>query len=304
MESKKISGSENNKYKIGIRGAWVGIIVNLSLSIVKFWAGFAGNSNALVVDAIHTASDIFSSIVVLIGMKIGLLPADAQHPYGHGRAESIAGKTVAILLIVVGANLIWNSALNILSGQLQVPEVFTLWIVVLSIVVKEILFRYKAYWGKKINSSSLLADAWHHRSDALSSVAVLVGIGGAIIGGIKWSFLDQAAAIVVSIFILKIGLKIFKETAMELMDSMPDAQIIEKIKELARKIKGVKDVETLRARKSGLGLLVDIHVEVEKTMTVEESHTIAKKVKEKITSEMDEVKEVLVHIEPYYPNDH
>lgn len=304
MISKKISGNEDNKYKIGMRGAWLGIIGNLSLAIVKFWAGFVGNSNALVVDAIHTTSDIFSSIVVLIGMKIGLQPADAQHPYGHGRAESIAGKTVAILLIIVGANLIWHSVLNILKGQLQVPEVFTLWIVIISILVKEILFRYKFYLSKKINSSSLLADAWHHRSDALSSFAVLIGIGGAILGGIKWSFLDQAAAIVVSIIILKIGLKTFKKTAMELMDSMPDAQTIAKIKELARKVKGAKDVETLRARKSGLGLLVDIHVEVEKTMTVEESHTIAKKVREKITSEMNEVKEVLVHIEPYYPNDH
>ena len=283
---------------------WIGIAVDTALSALKIIAGLAGQSNALLADGLHSFSDLISSLVVIIGFRIAFKPADTAHPYGHGRAESIASWVVALLLLVLGAGMAVKAIGGLASGVVSQPHKFTLWAVLFSIVAKEGMFRYKLFAGRKLQSLSLIADAWHHRSDALSSLVALVGIAGAIFGGVRWRFLDHLAAFAVAIIIVHVAVKILRESASELMDTMPSEDIINRFRSFALKIEGVRDTEKIVARKSGLDLLIDIHVEVDKDMTVEESHRVGQRVRDKIMENMPNVKKVLVHIEPFHPNDH
>jgi len=296
---------KNDHYLSIQRVMWVSIIVDAVLSALKIVVGAVGQSTALLADGFHSLSDLISSLIVMIGFHVAFKPADASHPYGHGRAESMAGWMVAVLLFALGAGTAVKAIRGLTSSNpLAQPRHIALWVVILSIVVKEALFRYKIRLGRKIQSQSLIADAWHHRSDAISSVVALIGIAGAIIGGTKWRFLDQAAAIAVALIIIQVALKVFRESSGELMDTMPAGETIEQLKNLASNVNEVAGIEKVVARKSGLDLLIDIHIEVDPKMTVEKSHCIAQTVRDKIMQTMPNVKNVLVHIEPYYPNDH
>jgi len=292
-------------YKEAKKGAWVGIIANIFLAALKIIVGILGRSFALITDGIHSSSDITSSLAVLFGLTIASRPKDKSHPYGHGRAESIAAISIAILLIIVAFLIAAEAIISLIKREsLPQPALITLWIAAISVLLKELLYQYKIRLGKNLKSTSLIADAWHHRSDALSSIAVILGIGGSILGGQRWHCLDRLAAIIVSGIIIFTGIRIYMKATPELMDESVDRDIMNLVKDKARQVKGVKKIETLLTRKSGLDFLVDIHIEVNPELDVTTSHNIAMNVKNKILDEMPQVKSVLVHIEPYKSKKH
>ncbi len=285
------------KYKWGEKGTKVGISVLLFLALIKGWAGVLGHSRALLSDGLHTFSDVLTSIVVLIGLYIAKRPPDKTHPYGHGKAESIAAKTIAIILILIGAQFGIDNFKKVFARDLFIPKAITLWIILLAIVTQESLFQYKFRIGRKIGSSAVIADAWHHRSDVFASLAAMIGIGGARFLGLRW--LDPLAGVVVCILIMMVGIRIFLTTAGELMDATIDKRIRGRIEKEALSVEGVKRVGDLRARRSGLDIFVDLKIEVDSKLTVEEGHAIAAQVKKRILGKVEQVAEVLVHVNPY-----
>jgi len=287
--------AHQHRYSEGGKGAWAGIWVNVLLFAYKITAGIVGHSYAMVADAIHTLSDAVSSVIVLIGFKISERPADSEHPYGHGRAESIAAKIVALILIVLGFKVGLDSIKGMISPGLIVPGQIALWAAVVSIVVKEGLFRYAYKLGKHIDSSALIADSWHHRSDAYSSVAALIGIAGARFG---WIYMDPLAGIVVSGLVIKAGIDSFHMAYDELMDAAPDKAIMDKIKDLVLSEEGVCGVHSLRARKTGADIFIEMDIYVDKDETVIGGHSIAERVKRSISDKLPGTKRILVHVEP------
>jgi len=283
-------------YKIGQRSVVFLIIVNAALFAVKFAGGVLGKSHALIADSFHTASDILTSLAVLAGFKYASVPPDARHPYGHGKAESVAAKIVSLILIALGLKVIYDSSTVLLLHKFQTPRNIALWAVILSIAVKEAQYRYAMRYGKKIQSSLLVADAWHHRSDAFSSVAALIGIAGARFG---LRALDPVAGLVIGAFVIKIGCGIFHKALDELLDGALPSKITGRIGKTALRTEGVRKVAVLKARKIGLEILVDMTIEVDKDMTVEEAHLITAKVRRAIFKEVSNVKDVLIHVEPY-----
>ena len=301
---KKGKGKKATEYHQGKTAAVVSIVGNIFLSLVKFAAGIIGNSSAMIADAVHSASDVATSVAVYIGMKIAAKPADKDHPWGHGKAEAIAAKVVAIVLILVGLEIGYEAVINIKEANFSEVKPIALWAAVISIVLKELNYQYAWRLGKKLDSVSLKADAWHHRSDAISSVAAFIGIAFTIYGGAKWHFMDHLAALVVAVMITYVGAKFFREAAADLMDhNIPEAALKE-IRDNLRKTAGVLGVELLSARKSGLGILVDVHIEVDPYITVEQGHDIARAARKDLKKVMPRIQDVLVHIEPYFPNDH
>lgn len=284
------------KYRRGEKGTRISIFVLLFLALIKGAAGILGHSRALLADGLHSFSDVLTSVVVLIGLRIAKRPPDKTHPYGHGKAESIAAKTVAIILILIGAHFGMDNLKTIFAKTLVTPRMITFWIALLAIITQESLFQYKFRIGKTIGSSAVMADAWHHRSDVFASLAAMIGIGGARLLG--WRWLDPLAGVVVCILIMMVGIKIFLTTTGELMDATIDKRIRERIEKEALRVKGVKRVGDLRARRSGLDIFVDLKIEVDSKLTVEEGHAIAAQVKKRILGEMEQVAEVLVHVNP------
>lgn len=285
------------KYKRGEKGTRIGILVLLLLALTKGIVGHWGDSRALLADGLHSFSDVLTSVVVLVGLHIAKRPPDRTHPYGHGKAESIAAKTVAIILILIGTHFGIDNLKTIFTKTLVTPGMITLWIALIAIIVQELLFRYKFRIGKKIGSSAVIADAWHHRSDVFASLAAMIGIGGARLLG--WRWLDPLAGVVVCILIMMVGIKIFLTTTGELMDATIDRRIRERIEKEALRVKGVKRVSSLRARRSGLDIFVDLEIEVDSRLTVEKGHAIAVQVEKKILREVEQVANVLVHVNPY-----
>lgn len=283
-------------YKIGEKSILFVIFINIVLFIIKFLSGVFGRSQALIADSFHTASDILTSLVVLVGFKYASTPPDPHHPYGHGKAESVAAKIVSLILIALGLKVAYDSSMLIILQEFHRPHQIALWAVMLSIVVKEIQFRYALRYGKKIKSTSLIADAWHHRSDAFSSIAALIGIAGARLG---IEVLDPAAGIVVGIFVVKIGFDIFHTAFDELLDSALANEITDGIKKLALETEGVKKIAALKARKLGLDIFVDMTIEVDKNMTVQEAHLITAKVRRTVLKNVSNAKDILIHVEPY-----
>lgn len=284
-------------------------MVNLFLGLAKFAIGFFGHSIALIADAVHTLSDTFTSLAVWVGLKVARKPADDAHPYGHGKAEPIAGKVVAVALFVVGLAVAYESVIGLYrfftgKATLEPPTPLALYAALVSILVKELMYQYQMRIGKELSLVSLVADAWHHRSDALSSVGVAIGIGAAMLGGPRWHWADEAAALVVAVLVLWVACALFKQTTLVLMDTQESGEMNLFIRRAACAVEGVKDVEKIVARRSGADVLVDIHVEVDPEISVREGHVIATKVKDHLIAELEKVTHVLVHIEPYYPDDH
>ena len=278
--------------------AWIGLVVNLALGIGKIAIGIVACSSALTADGVHSLSDCATSIAVLIGLIIASKPPDEGHPYGHGRAESITGKVVAIALMVVAMLFAYRAVYNIVTPHdPHTPGYAALWAAFASIVVKEVLFWYKSRVAKATGSIAIEADAWHHRSDSYSSMAVLVGIVAAIVGGIDWT--DHLAALIVTVIIFVVGFRLFIKAWSELMDAAAPEATIGNIRSLAARVEGVLGIEKIIARKSGLDLFVDIHIEVDPEMTVRKSHEIAGAVKHCIIEKMVPVRGVLVHVEPH-----
>ena len=282
---------ESNKITI------ISILLNIGLTIFKIFAGFLGNSTAIIADGLHSASDIITSIGILIGNKISRKPRDKEHQYGHEKAESLVAFILSAVLILVAVKIGYDGIVSLLNlSKVKIPTILPLIVAAISIGVKEYQYQITIRVAKKTNSSALKADAWHHRSDALSSIAAFIGIGGAILG---FKILDPIASIIVAIVVVKIGIDILKSSCGELMDSSisdNDINEIENIVENYEKIYGIKD---LKSRKYGSIAYVDMSIFIDKSKTLEEAHEIADKLEKKIISNLGYIKEINIHTEPF-----
>ncbi|MGA2240504.1 MAG: cation diffusion facilitator family transporter [Verrucomicrobiota bacterium] len=286
-----------NRLQRGLRATFAGMTVNVVLSGTKLAAGIFGHSHALVADAVESFADIFSSLIVWRGLVVAAAPADEDHPYGHGKAEPIASAIVATMLL--GAALwIALKALGEIMEPHPAPAPFTLIVLVVAVVVKEFLFRFVSREGKAVDSSAVRTDAWHHRSDAITSVAAGIGISVALIGGKGFEAADDVAAIAAAAVIAWNGWHLLRPALDELMDTAPEPEVIDQIRQIANATPGVDRVEKCIVRKVGYQYFVDMHVEVDPQMTVLRSHKIAHDVKDKIRDAIPAVSDVLVHIEP------
>ncbi|MDE5813885.1 MAG: cation diffusion facilitator family transporter [Muribaculaceae bacterium] len=289
---------EKDIYKVTI----VGTIVNALLVAVKFVAGIIGRSSALVADAVHSLTDFVSDIVVLVFVHISGKPRDAEHEYGHGKFETLATMIIGVLLIGAGVGLLINGARqvwNSFNGEvLPEPTWIALAVAFFSIVSKEILYRYTVKEGRRLNSDAVVANAWHHRSDAISSLGTMVGIAGAMFCGEKWRILDPLAAVVVSFFIIKAGYDITKPAINELLEaSLPEAQTDE-ITEIIRSVDGVKGLHNLRTRKIGNAIAIDVHVKMDGDLRLTQAHEIASRIERAIRKRYGDESMINVHMEP------
>jgi cation diffusion facilitator family transporter len=289
-----------------LRATFLGIAVNVVLGAAKFLAGIFGHSHALIADATESFADIFNSLVVWRGIVVAAEPPDQEHPYGHSKAEPLAGAFGAVMLLAAAIWIAGKAALNIyqflhpqIFDEPRVPlRAFTLIVLVVVIVVKEGLFRFVIGEGDATDNSAVKTDAWHHRSDAITSAGAFIGISIALIGGEKFSWADDAAAIFCAVIIGINGWLLLRPPLGELMDEAPDPKIVGQIRQLAADTPGVARVEKCFVRKAGHLFFVEMHVEVDPQMTVLRSHEIAHDVKDKIRETMPAVSDVLVHIEP------
>lgn len=282
----------------GVRAAQAGLLVNTLLVIIKLISGIVGHSYALIADAIESSTDIFSSLIVWGGLQVAARPADETHPYGHGKAESLAAAAVAILLLGAAVS-IAVVAVREINTPHHVPMPFTLVVVAGVVIVKETLFRTVFKVGDSIDSTSVKTDAWHHRSDALTSLAAFIGIALAIWGGPGWESADDWAALVAAVIITANGLRFLKIAVNELMDSSPAAVVMEKVIDAAHSVEGVLATEKVRVRKFGVDYLVDLHVQAAPEMSLHDAHVLSGKVKAAIRDVLHTAAEVLIHMEPY-----
>lgn len=282
-----------------IRTTLLGIGVSVVLIFVKGIAGYFGHSYALIADATESGADILSSGLLWLGLRIALKKPDEEHPYGHGKAEPLAAIAVALFLIAAAVWIGYHS-ISFIETPHDLPKGFTLWILLIVIAIKETLFRYVFGIGKKINSQAVKADAHHHRSDAITSVAAFIGISIALIGGKGYEGADDWAALIASGLILYNAFNIIRPALAEIMDAAPSNEIVQKVRELASLIPSVKAIEKCYVRKMGFDYYVDIHIEVDGELSVTDGHRISHEVKNEILNSNLRVTNVLVHVEPFY----
>jgi cation diffusion facilitator family transporter len=294
--------TSHDRTEKSLAGAKTGIIVNFFLVLIKAAAGISAGSFAMLADALHSFADIVASAVVYVGIRVASKPADADHPYGHGKAESIASKIVAILVILAGLNIAYLSTRALFSVPQPAPGVMALWAAAISIVVKEMLFRYTIKISMESNSKVLMANAYEHRSDAISSVAAFIGIGGARLGLFfdqpQLYYLDPLAGMLVSVFIIRMGWQIAKDAANELMDSQADPSLTAALQAFVMQVEGVMEVHSIRARAAGPYIIVDLEIGVDEEITVKEGHDVAKRVKEKLLVENEQIGDIMIHVNP------
>lgn len=282
-------------YRDARKVTWVGAGVNFAIGGLKIVFGILGRSQVLVADGVHSFSDLATDFVVLFGLKAANRPYDEGHPYGHGRIETMGTLILGVVLIGAGVLILVEILARIRAGILYTPSVPTLLIAALAIGTKEVLFRYTLRVGRRTGNSSVIANAWDHRSDALSSLAALVGIAGARAG---WPILDPVAAIVVALLVMGVGWKISRGAVMELVDTAIPRSVQEQISRVAGETPGVLGHHALRTRRVGQDIFVDIHIEVDPKLSVQEGHGVAKMVKEAVQRRITDVADVLVHTEP------
>jgi len=290
-----------SRYQQGQLGAWLGIAGNVVLTLFKLAAGFIAGSQAMIADGVHSASDILGSTVVLVGLRVASAPADREHPYGHAKAEAIAAKIVALILLLAGLNIGYSSIRILIAGVGTPPGRLALIAAVISIVAKEGLYQYKIRLGRRIKSQAIIANAHEHRSDALSSTAALVGIVGARSG---LPLLDPVAALVVSVFIVRTGWVLVRRAVDDLMDRFVDDRLAERIEDATMRVTGVAAVDNVRARPAGPEFLVDMEISVSPEISVARGHEIAEDVQRSVRRELSEVSQVFVHVEPHGQEDH
>lgn len=287
----------DDRLGIGLRVSAVGLVANAGLALIKLTAGIFGNSYALVADAIESVGDLLSTAIVWGGLVIAAKPPDENHAYGHGKAESLAALGVAVLLILAASLIVFQSIHEIRHPHFA-PSPFTLVVLLGVVVIKEGMYRYQAGAGHRLDSTALKADAWHHRSDAITSVAAFIGILIALVGGEGFESADDWAALAACAVIFYNGLNFARTAIAELMDATPELPFLDAIRESALLVPGAEDVEKLLVRKMGHRLYIDLHLEVDQLMTVEKAHGIAHEVKESIMRDHKQVADVLVHVEP------
>lgn len=272
------------------------IIANTVLTLVKLLAGIFSRSGAMISDAAHSASDVLSTVIVLIGVRLASKEADREHPFGHERYESVAAIVLAVILFSTGLLIGVEGLRKIVSREeLSVPGPLALAAAVVSIIVKEVMYRYTARAAKAIDSDALMADAWHHRSDALSSVGALVGIGGAMLG---FRYLDPAASIVISVFVLKAAVDIFRDASEKTIDTSADEKTEAAIIDAVSAVEGVKHIDLLLTREFGSRIYVELEIAVDGEMPLREAHAIAEAAHDKVESAFPQVKHVFVHVNP------
>lgn len=297
MESEK-SSREKGIYKVTI----VGSIVNFLLLVFKFFAGIAGHSAAMLADAVHSLSDFITDIVVIVFVRIAGKPEDKGHDYGHGKYETLATAIIGLLLLCVGFGIFWNGASSIYTflrgGQLESPGVVALVAALVSIVSKEILYQYTVIQGKKLNSQAVIANAWHHRSDALSSIGTAIGIGGAILLGDHWQVLDPVAAVVVSFFIMKVSVRLLIPCVDELLEKSLPEDVEKEIEQTVLSFPGVSQPHHLRTRRIGNYYAIELHVRMDGKITLEEAHSTATAIENKLKEMFGKGTHVGIHVEP------
>jgi cation diffusion facilitator family transporter len=286
------------RFTSGIRAAQAGLFVNAALVVAKLAAGIAGHSYALVADAVESSTDIFASLIVWGGLHVSAQPADESHPYGHGKAEALA--TAAVALMLLGAAIgITIAAIREMFTPHHAPLPFTLIVLAGVVIIKEVLFRRVFEVGHQVNSTVVIADAWHHRSDAITSAAAFVGISLAIYGGPAWAAADDWAAVAAAGIIAINGGRFLRSAIHDLMDRTPEASILAEIERAAQAVEGVCATEKLRVRRFGAELLVDLHVQADPQLSLHDAHIISGKVKGAIRAAVPTVRDVLIHMEPF-----
>ena len=276
--------------------SFITIIGNVILSVIKLIAGIVAHSNAMISDAVHSVSDVFSTIIVIIGIRLAAKESDKEHPYGHERLECVAAIILAMVLFITGFGIGAEALKNIFSGNyadLRVPGILALIVAVISIAGKEGMFRYTRYYARQIDSGALMADAWHHRSDAFSSIGALIGIGGARLG---YPIMDSVASLVIFAFIAKAAFEIFKDAIDKMVDHSCDEETEKQIYNCVMENENVLGIDLLQTRIFGSKIYVDVEIQVDGSYTLRKSHQIAEEVHEDIEKNFQKVKHIMVHV--------
>jgi cation diffusion facilitator family transporter len=283
--------------QIGQRVAVTGMLVSGALAVIKIAAGMSGHSTAVVADGLESAADVMASGFVLFGLTLAAKPADEDHPYGHGRVETLTGLLIGLVLLVGGALISWN-AIRRVGQPHELLRAFVVWPLVISIAAKTGLAALKFRFGRTLQSDALTADAWNDATDTISALAALAAVGLTLTDSVRFAEADRYGGFAVGLIVISAGIRVVRETSMQLMDTMPDARLIGQIREAAFAVKGVRGVEKCFARKTGFKYHVDLHLEVDPEMTVRQSHQLAHQVQLNILARLDWVADVLVHVEP------
>ena len=296
--SKNKTAAGNDFQKIANRVSFVSIIQNVLLSLFKLFAGIFANSNAMISDAIHSASDVFSTIVVIIGVRLSSRDSDREHPYGHERMECVAAIILSIVLFITGLGIGIQALQDILNGNyetLQMPGILALIAAIVSIIAKEAMYWYTRHYAKQIDSAALMADAWHHRSDAFSSIGALIGIAGSRMG---FPIMDSIASLVIFIFIAKAAFDIFKDAMDKMVDHSCDENTEKAIYDCVISHEDVLGIDLLQSRIFGNKIYVDLEIELDASYTLEKAHRIAEDIHEDIEKNFPKVKHVMIHVNP------
>ncbi|MDR2136655.1 MAG: cation diffusion facilitator family transporter [Synergistaceae bacterium] len=299
----KKTGVPGWRTREGVFVTLVGLGVNVALTAGKYAAGIMGHSGAMVADATHSLSDLLTDFAVLLGLRYTSKPADEDHAYGHGRIETLVAAFCGLVLLTVGLGVFFEGSASILRAvrgqELPRPGGVALWAATVSILSKEILFRYTFAAGRRLNSESLKANAWHHRTDAMSSVGAFLGIGGGFVGGEKWTILDPVAAILVSIFILHAAVSIFWNSIEEVLDTSLAPSQVDSIKEAALEFPDIFDIHKVRTRRIGFYVAVEAHIVLDGRLTLERAHDVATALEFKLESLLGRNALITLHTEPY-----
>lgn len=276
----------------------VGIIGNIILVAFKLYAGIVGNSSAMVSDAIHSLSDVFATIIAALGVRISKKVPDKEHPFGHDRVESLASMALGIILLATGISIGVTGVKQILAGnydQIPTPSVIALVAAVVSIIVKEAMFQYTKYYAIKLKSSAFMADAWHHRSDALSSIGSLIGIGGAMLG---FPVMDSIASVIICICILKVGYDILKEAISNVMDTSCGPDYDKELKSFMESLPGVDRVDLVQSRRFGNKIYIESEIAVDGNLSLEKAHKISEDVHDAVEKRSSDIKHIMIHVNP------
>jgi len=293
---------KTNREKQIYRVTFMGSIANFALLVFKFIAGLLGKSSAMIADAVHSLSDFITDIIIFIFVKVSAKPQDADHNYGHGKYETLATAIIGLVLLMVGTGIFWSGLSKILAvsrgEEIGSPDLIALIAAVVSIVVKEVLYRYSIVVGRKVQSQAVVANAWHHRSDAFSSIGTALGIAGAIFLGKDWHILDPIAAVVVSVFIVKVSIQLLIPCMNDLLEKSLPEKVEKQIVTIIKEDPQVADPHNLRTRRIGNDFAIEVHVRVCPEMTVREAHVVASGIEKRLRAKFGTRTHVAVHVEP------
>lgn len=286
-----------NNEKIAIKVSVISIILNCLLTLIKFISGVISKSSAMISDSVHSLSDVLSTFVVIIGVKIANKKADSDHPYGHERIECVSAIILSGMLFIIGALIGINGIKNVTnSSNLVMPGVLALIASIISIISKEAMYQYTIRVSKKINSAALKADAWHHRSDALSSIGSFIGILGSRLG---FKIFDPLASVIISLCIIKVSIDIFKDAIDKMVDKSCDKEVIDKVISVIEKNESVKNIDDIKTRQFGNKAYVDVEISVDENLLLKDAHKVAEEIHDSVENEINIVKHCMVHVNPY-----